>query len=211
MVRRRQICRRSGELRSMTQAIRGAVWLTALLFVPACKNDPTIAPSKGDFMLFNPSNGAIGVSATTTFDWQASFSVDAPTYTIQVSTDPGLATLIINQPGLTTTSFTPSAALSPGTQYYWQVLAVRPTGTAVSTGAPWTFTTFSPTPGSFSIIAPTNGSMGVSLTPTFSWTSSAGAVTYTLQVATDSGFASLVVNEPGITATSFTLNTALTA
>jgi len=195
----------------MSTSIRFGIWFALVLLVPACKSDPKVGPAKGDFLLSDPSNGAIGVPVTTTFDWQASFSVETPTYTIQVSTDPGFASFVINQSGLTTTSFTPGAALTSGTVYYWQVLAIRSTGVVVATGAPWTFTTFSPTPGPFTMIAPINASTGVSLTPTFSWNASAGAVNYTLQVATDLGFTSLVINQTGITTTSFTLTTALTA
>jgi hypothetical protein len=195
----------------MANRIRVAVWVAAVLLVPACKSDPTVAPAKGDFVLSDPVNGAIGVSTTPTFDWEESFSVETPTYTIQVSTDPGFSSFLINQSGLATTSFTPATALTAGTPYYWQVLAIRSTGTVVATGAPWTFTTFSPTPGPFTMIAPTNASTGVSLTPTFSWNTSLGAASYTLQVATDIGFTSIVVNQTGITATGFTLTTALTA
>jgi hypothetical protein len=195
----------------MNNAIRVAVCITAVLLVPACKNDPTAVPAKGDFTLSDPANVAIGVSATPTFDWEASFSVETPSYTIQASTDPGFATFVINQSGLTTTTFTPGSALNPGTLYYWQVLAVRSTGTVVATGAPWTFTTFAPTPGPFTMIAPTNAATGVSLTPAFSWNPSAGATTYTLQVATDVGFTSIVINQTGLTTTSFTPTAALTA
>jgi len=195
----------------MRNAIRFGAWVTLVLLVPACSGEPTVGPAKGDFFLSDPSSGAIGVPVTTTFDWQASFSVETPSYTIQVSTDPGFATFVINQTGLTTTSFTPGTALSSGTVYYWQVLAVRSTGVVVATGAPWTFTTFSATPGPFTMIAPTNASTGVALTPTFSWNPSIGATSYTLQVATDVGFTSLVVDQPGLTTTSFTLGTALTA
>ncbi|HEV3026734.1 MAG TPA: hypothetical protein VG457_04135, partial [Planctomycetota bacterium] len=140
----------------MAHPIRLAVGIAAVLLVPACTNDPTVAPAKGDFTLSDPVNGGIGVSATPTFVWEESFSVETPSYTIQVSTDPGFSTFLINQSGLTTTSFTPATALSSGTQYYWQVLAIRSTGTVVATGAPWTFTTFSPTPGPFTMTAPTN-------------------------------------------------------
>lgn len=195
----------------MKTTIRVAVWVLAVLLVPACKSDPTVGPATGNFILLDPANLAIGVSATPTFDWQASFSVETPSYTIQVSTDPGLATLVINQAGLTTTSFTPGTALSTGTLYYWRVLAVRSTGTVVASGAPWSFTTVAPTPGPFTMIAPTNTATGVSLTPTYSWNPSAGAASYTLQVATNAGFAPTVVNQTGITTTSFTPTTPLTA
>jgi hypothetical protein len=194
----------------MGHAIRTAVGVAVVLLLPAC-TDPTVAPAKGDFILYGPGNGAIGVAATPTFTWQESFSVETPTYTIQVSTDPAFSTFAINQAGVMSTSFTPGAALSDGTLYYWQVLAVRSTGTVVSTDAPFSFTTFSATPGPFTMIAPTNALTGVSLTPTFSWNPSAGAVTYTLEVALDVGFSSIVISQPGLTSTMFTPGTSLTA
>src|SRR5579862_6965527 len=172
----------SGPGKRAAAVLRAAAWVAALLLVPACKNDPTVGPAKGDFSLLDPSNGAIGVPTTPTFDWEDSFSVETPTYTIQVALDQGFSNLVINQSGLTTTSFTPGTALTGGTQYWWQVLAVRSTGTVVSTGAPWQFTTFSATPGPFTLTAPANLSTNVSTSPTFSWSSSAGAASYTLQV-----------------------------
>lgn len=196
----------------MTNLRRVAIWVLTVMLAPSC-NDPTVGPAKGNFDLITPANGAIGVMATPTFVWQASFSVETPTYTIQVATDPGFATLIVNTPGLTTTSFTPASALSSGTVYYWQVLAVRSTGSVVSTGAPFSFTTFAATPGPFTMMSPTNPTTNGSLTPTFSWNASAGAATYTLQVAlaTDTSFSSPVVNQAGLPSTSFPLTTALAA
>lgn len=195
----------------MSHAIRVAVGLAAILIVPACTNDPSVGPSPGYFSLISPGSGAIGVSTTPTLTWEASFSVETPSYTIQVSTDPGFLTFAINQSGTATTSFTPGSALNAGTLYYWQVLAVRSSGTVLATGAPWSFTTVSATPAPFTMIAPANTSTGLSLTPTFSWNTSAGAASYTLQVATDSGFSNLVINQAGIAVTSFTPTTPLTA
>jgi hypothetical protein len=192
-------------------AVRAAVLVAALLLAPACKQEPAVGPAKGDFALTAPSNGSIGVSATPTFTWEESFSVETPTYTIQVSIDPGFVTLIINQSGLTTTSFTPGAALSAGTVYYWQVLAVRSSGSVVSMDAPSSFTTFSATPGPFTMIAPANLAMAVPITTSFSWNPSAGAASYNLQVATDLAFTALVVDQTGLTTTSFTPASPLTA
>jgi len=196
-----------------TAAFHAAACLAALLLAPACKQEPTVGPARGDFALISPANGAIAVASTPTFNWEESFSVETPTYTIQVSTDPGFATLIVNTPGLTTTSFTPGTALNDGTVYYWQVLAVRSTGTVVATDAPWSFTTFSATPGPFTMIAPANTATSVPVTTSFSWNPSAGAASYTLQVtlATDPTFAFPVVNQTGLITTSFTPATSLTA
>jgi uncharacterized protein (TIGR02145 family) len=58
--------------------------------------------------------------------------------------------------------------------------------------------------GSFkpTLSSPTNGSTGISTSPTLSWNSVSGATSYGLQVSANSGFASLVVDQSGITTTS---------
>jgi hypothetical protein len=193
----------------MTTVRRALIGVVAALLVPACNIDPTVAPAKGDFALLDPADGAIGVSGTPTFNWQESFSVETPTYTIQVATDPAFSSLVVNQSGLTTTSFTPAAVLTDGTVYYWQVLAVRTTGTVVSMDSPSSFTTFAATPAPFTMASPLNATPNVSVTPTFTWNTSVGAATYTLQVATDLAFTSLVINQTGLTMTSFVVTTPL--
>ena len=53
------------------------------------------------------------------------------------------------------------------------------------------------------LINPPNGSVGVSLNPDFSWEESLGADYYHLQVGTE-GFSSLLIDEDGLTDTSYT-------
>jgi hypothetical protein len=189
----------------MRHALRTAIGVAALLLVPACNVDPTVEPAKGYFNLINPGNVAIGVVDTPTFNWEDSFSVETPTYTIQVATDAAFTSPVINQSGLTSPTFTPGSPLSDGTTYYWQVLAVRSSGTVVSTDAPWSFTTFSATPAAFTMIAPTNLATNIALTPSFSWNTSVGAASYTVQVTTpaDTTFTTPVINQTGIGLTSF--------
>lgn len=73
-----------------------------------------------------------------------------------------------------------------------------------------TFTIGTPTaPGAFALGAPAAGAIGASTIPDFTWTSSAGATTYTLQVSTDPAFLALAINQSGIGGTSFTPGAAL--
>ena len=50
--------------------------------------------------------------------------------------------------------------------------------------------------------SPSTGSTGISITPTLTWTASSGAITYRLQVATDTAFTKLIYDDSTLTATS---------
>ncbi|MEK7314842.1 MAG: LamG-like jellyroll fold domain-containing protein [Candidatus Eisenbacteria bacterium] len=52
------------------------------------------------------------------------------------------------------------------------------------------------------LATPANGAMDAATNPTVSWIGSSGASSYQLQIATDPGFASVVVNQADLTATS---------
>jgi len=186
---------------------RSALLLVAALGVPACSMNPMVAPAPPSFTLASPGNAAIGVDGTPTFSWTP--SIGAASYTVQVSTDPAFSTFVINQAGVTATSFTPPEALAPGTVFFWRVFAEGPSGSVPADGAPFTFTTVAPTPGDFTLTAPANGATGVVVTPTFSWTPSLGTASYRLQVATDAGFGSLVIDLSGLGSTSVTPSTPL--
>lgn len=61
-------------------------------------------------------------------------------------------------------------------------------------------------PGLFSLSGPINGARNVSYPPSFSWSDSSGATSYTLIIDDDSDFSSPVINQSGITGTSYTLS-----
>ncbi|HEY1203956.1 MAG TPA: SBBP repeat-containing protein, partial [Bryobacteraceae bacterium] len=88
--------------------------------------------------LVSPSNGAAGVSLTPTVNWNA--ATDATSYDVYFGTasPPPLATNTIG------TSYSPGT-LSPGTAYYWQVVA-KNSGGSTSSGT-WSFTTAAPAAG----------------------------------------------------------------
>jgi len=86
--------------------------------------------------LVSPSNGSAGVSATPTFDWNAAIGADI--YNLVVSTNSNLSSPIINQTGLTSTSYS-GGSLSVGPTYYWGVEAENSYGNTWS--SIWSFTT----------------------------------------------------------------------
>ena len=87
--------------------------------------------------LSSPINGATNVSRTPTLTWNASSG--ATSYTAQVSTDPGFATFVYNQSGITSTSTTVSG-LGSRITYYWRVNATNTFGTS-TWSATWNFKT----------------------------------------------------------------------
>ncbi|MEK9138620.1 MAG: fibronectin type III domain-containing protein, partial [Bacteroidota bacterium] len=156
---------------------------------------PPPAPS-----LVSPANGATKVSIAPTLTWNASSG--AASYQLQVSTSSTFSTFVVNQSGITSTSFAVSG-LAYSTTYYWRVNAANAGGNS-PWSATWSFTTDLLPPASAPTLAsPSNGATGVSTSPTLSWNASSGATSYQLQLSTDPSFTSLEVNQGGITATSY--------
>ena len=52
------------------------------------------------------------------------------------------------------------------------------------------------------LLSPSNNSIGLPLTDTLRWNTSTGAASYRLQVATDSNFTAILLNDSTLTATS---------
>jgi hypothetical protein len=63
---------------------------------------------------------------------------------------------------------------------------------------------FNAVPGVVTLISPANGATNQPARPTFEWAAATQGGTYRLQVATDSGFVNLVIDESGIAGTTFT-------
>ncbi|PWB68984.1 hypothetical protein C3F09_10795 [candidate division GN15 bacterium] len=55
------------------------------------------------------------------------------------------------------------------------------------------------------LVSPAAGSTGVSSSPTLTWTASAGATSYRVQVSADAGFASTLVDTSGVTTTTLAI------
>ncbi|MEI2688239.1 MAG: hypothetical protein V9H69_00430 [Anaerolineae bacterium] len=64
-------------------------------------------------------------------------------------------------------------------------------------------------PAAPALLTPANGALNVPATPTFTWNAVAGAGSYSIQVATDAGFSTVVASATGIAGTSWTSNVAL--
>lgn len=146
--------------------------------------------------LQSPSNGATSVSCTPTLDW--SDSTGATTYTVQVSVASNFSSTLVNQTASSSSYTVPSGVLNGNTTYYWRANATNVNGTSAWSSV-WSFTTgdcgVPAVPDPPSLISPSNGSTDTTCTPTLDWTDSSGAANYTVQVSTDNGFTSTIVNE----------------
>jgi len=83
--------------------------------------------------LNTPANNSNGVPTNLTLNWSAVTSTTS-TYQVQVSINPDFSTTVINQSGITQTSFA-APGLNQGTTYYWRVRATNTCGSG-----PWSTT-----------------------------------------------------------------------
>ncbi|GEM_PF-6767950 len=153
--------------------------------------DPPAIPT-----LVSPDNNATNVSVTPTLSWNTADR--AQTYQVQVSTTPNFGTTVINQSGITTTSYNVATALQNNTQYYWRVRAINIGGESNWSTAR-TFTTIIARPATPTLVSPANNATDQPTTLTIEWNAAARAETYHVQVALTSAFISPVVNDSGLT------------
>jgi hypothetical protein len=101
----------------------------------------------------------------------------------------------------TLTDTTKSASgLSNLTNYYWRVKAKNQMGWGLFS-AWWKFTTITAAPVAPVLISPPNGASGQPLSLNLVWHPSAGATSYRLQLSTDAGFGSFIINDSTVTDT----------
>lgn len=115
--------------------------------------------------------------------------------------------------GITTIGYTDTAAVN-GTTYYYQLTAVNAngesSGSSEVSAAPSSAS--GAVPSAFTMTSPVQGNASASTLPTLSWSSSAGADSYSIEIATNASFGgSDVVNTTGLSTTSYTVQTPLTA
>lgn len=149
--------------------------------------------------LASPVEGATGQSTTPTLNWNT--STGATSYALQVSLYANFSSVIVGTyvTGNTSQSVGP---LNGTTIYYWRVSATNNIGTS-----PWSssrsFTTGpAPVPTAPTLLFPSNGSSAQHTALTIQWYGSTYATSYQLQVSTNPGFGSFIVNQSGVGSTS---------
>ena len=144
-------------------------------------------------ILSQPANGANVLGTPIILSWNT--STRAASYAVQVSSTSGFTSFAINQTNLTTLSSV-MTGLAINTTYYWRANATNVSGTSPWSSV-WTFGVIPPAAPTLS--QPANGANGLGTSVTFSWNTSVGATSYAVQITTSSDFASIAVNQTGLT------------
>ena len=149
-----------------------------------------------------PANGAVNIPVDVAFKWNV--IENAESYSLEVSTISDFTNLVVDQTGLTNTSYSASG-LENNTSYYWRVSATNVAGTSEYSSA-WEFTTIVALPETPTLAEPANNAINISTDTLLKWNLVAGADSYSLQVSKTSGFSTLVVDESNLTATIYSLS-----
>lgn len=151
-------------------------------------------------VLVNPPNGTTGITTTPTFEW---LPVEAATsYIVLISTVSNFSSTVVNQSGITDTSYIHGSALNENTQYYWRVQAVNQFGSSLSSTRTFTTGVSNAAPNT-----PTNVTsstliggnildpfVDVKLNATLTDPDDDEQLRYRIQIATDASFNSLVID-----------------
>lgn len=147
--------------------------------------------------LLSPSNNA-NVMLPFNFTWQIS-STAFDYFILEVAEDNSFTKIICSRE-LTETTFSTNniQALQDGRTYYWRVKTRKANATdGISETRSFTIK-------NFAITTPTNGSIDVSLTPFFEWSNVSSTASYTLEIATNNDFSSIIYSNT-LNTTNFTV------
>jgi hypothetical protein len=161
--------------------------------------------------LVSPANASLLNDSTPTLQWSAVVPPTGVTlvdYEVQVATNTAFTT------GLQTftsgtNSFTPGSALSEGI-HYWRVRARFDVASPGVHSAARSFTVDTVAPAAPALTVPVDTAVITnSRVPRLTWGAVSGANRYIVEVATDAGFTTPVVNQVVVTTTSYTIPNSL--
>ncbi len=160
--------------------------------------DGLLSPPSAPELLV-PADGATNQSSTLTFVWRS--VPNAQFYDLQISTYSDFSMSFVNDTSITDTMRT-VAGLPDNFTLFWRVNARNSDGKGPYS-AVWSFRTSPPAiPGEVILSNPMYGAIDVWLPVTFSWNAPPGAISYQLQVSTDSLFTVVNYDLPGLMSTS---------
>ena len=181
-------------------------WSTIFHFrtIPSQPSPPT---------LLAPASGSQNLPLVDTLKWNAVAIADA--YRIQVATSSAFTSLVLDSirsavAGQQTQTFVLSS-LSNAVTYYWRIYSRNAAGQSFSPSATWSFSTIMAPPSAPTLIAPAPGAISQdTANQTLTWgTTTPASTTYRIQIANDSLFATLVVDDSTVSTSSKALTSPL--
>lgn len=149
-------------------------------------------------ILSSPSNGAVNIAVSPTLTWAASSG--AASYRVQVSKTSNFSNIVFDSSGIIVTSLVLAGLLNDST-YYWHVNATNIGGIG-DWSATANFTIITTLPSAVILISPKDSAILSADSIVLIWQKGAPAVTaYMLEVAKDSGFTNLLVQDSSLTDT----------
>jgi len=152
--------------------------------------------------LVSPLDGIINGVRAQNFDWTG--SVDADTYHIQISDAVDFSNIVLEQDGLTVTSYTvpDDLLLTDAQTYYWRVRARNIDGYSDWSSERSLTINEAAIPDVPVLLSPADGVTYNGYTAIdHSWEVQDNVDTFEFQVATDTGFTSIISNQTGLTST----------
>jgi len=154
----------------------------------------------------SPGSTTLAATNVTSTSATLNAALDTKSFFTTVSFEYGTTTSYGSQIAVGSTSVSgnadaPITGLQPNTTYHYRVVATSEIGT--SRAGDQSFTTLSAAPSTPTLASPSDGATGISTSPTFTWTVSPGATSYRVLVSTNSAFLRPVIDQSGITGTSY--------
>jgi hypothetical protein len=147
-----------------------------------------------------PAQAATGQPQALTLIWNP--AVGSASYRIQLATDTGFAALVVDDSTLLATSRTVNS-LAVNTRYYWRVRSKNLAGASAYSPRQYFTTITVPQPPPAPVLAsPATGSINQPFSGSLRWRVIAGASSYHVQLAGDSLFGALLLNDSTIVDTS---------
>jgi len=155
------------------------------------------------FSLLSPANGDTVKVVTPAFKWKTSLDpdlADTVRYQIFISTSSFFSSALTDtfSAGKDTTITLP-VALKQRTRYYWKVQAADRWGQSTFSAQSWSFMAPDFAPRTPTFVSPANGAVNQPTILPVSWSASAGAITYRLQIATTIAFTATAFDDSTIT------------
>lgn len=178
-----------------TDGLRISDWSTVFTFTTLT----TVLPTP---VLSSPQNEAAGIMLNgTSLEWN---SVEgASNYNVELATDSEFSNVVASEANTAATSYViPDGVLNFESTYFWRVKALAE-GKSSEWTEPWSFITELAPLLAPELVSPEDGATDLLLAVTFEWNAVSNASSYGLQVATENTFASPVVDETGISETTY--------